>query len=91
MVQVKANAVRGLGNLARSIQFTKQLPVNGDPMDSIHSKTEYSSALGSKYHMKERSQSFQSSSGSFDWLDQMVQAFLSCVTTGNVKVCKICD
>ena len=86
MVQVKANAVRGLGNLARSIQFTKNVPVDGDPLDSMHSKIEYHGTQGFKDHIKERSQSGQSSSGSFDWLDQMVQAFLSCVTTGNVKV-----
>ncbi|KAH6806622.1 hypothetical protein C2S51_031453 [Perilla frutescens var. frutescens] len=80
--KVKANAVRGLGNLARSIRFTKKLPVRGDPLDSMHSKIEYRD----EDHMKERSQSFQTSSESFDWLEQMVQAFLSCVTTGNVKV-----
>ncbi|KAH6761631.1 ARM repeat superfamily protein [Perilla frutescens var. hirtella] len=80
--KVKANAVRGLGNLARSIRFTKKLPVRGDSLDSMHSKIEYRN----EDHMKERSQSFQTSSGSFDWLEQMVQAFLSCVTTGNVKV-----
>ncbi|XP_047960542.1 HEAT repeat-containing protein 6-like [Salvia hispanica] len=84
--KVKANAVRGLGNLARSIQFTKNVPVDGDPLDSMHSKIEYHGTQGFKDHIKERSQSGQSSSGSFDWLDQMVQAFLSCVTTGNVKV-----
>ncbi|XP_042031358.1 HEAT repeat-containing protein 6-like isoform X2 [Salvia splendens] len=84
--KVKANAVRGLGNLARSIQFTKHLPVDGDPLDSMHSKIKYHGTQGFKDHIKERSQSVRSSSGSFDWLDQMVQAFLSCVTTGNVKV-----
>lgn len=90
MLQVKANAVRGLGNLARSIQFIKQLPCNGDPPYSMHSKIEYHGRKGFKDHVKERSQSVQSSPGSFDWLDQMVQAFLSCVTTGNVKVSEIC-
>ncbi|XP_057781200.1 uncharacterized protein LOC130999628 isoform X4 [Salvia miltiorrhiza] len=84
--KVKANAVRGLGNLARSIKFTKQLPVNGDPLDFMHSKIESHGVQGFKDHMKERSQSVQSSSGSSVWLDQMVKAFLSCVTTGNVKV-----
>ncbi|XP_041991069.1 putative uncharacterized protein DDB_G0272456 isoform X2 [Salvia splendens] len=84
--KVKANAIRDLGNLARSIQFIKQLPSNGDPLYSMHSKIEYHGGKGFKDHVKERSQSVQSSPGSFDWLDQMVQAFLSCVTTGNVKV-----
>ncbi|KAI3460726.1 hypothetical protein Pfo_017389 [Paulownia fortunei] len=84
--KVKANAVRALGNLSRSIQFTSQPPVR-DPVDCIHFKIEYNGAKGSKGDMKERSDSFPSaSSGSFDWLEPMVQAFLSCVTTGNVKV-----
>lgn len=86
MVQVKANAVRGLGNLARSIQFTKQLPLHGDPLDPVHSKIGYHGAQGFKDRTKERSQSLQRSSGSSDWLEQMVQTFLSCITTGNVKV-----
>ncbi|XP_041993449.1 HEAT repeat-containing protein 6-like isoform X1 [Salvia splendens] len=84
--KVKANAVRGLGNLARSIQFIKQLPINGDPLYSMPSKIEYHGGKGFKDHVEKRSQSVRSSPGSFDWLDQMVQAFLSCVTTGNVKV-----
>lgn len=86
MVQVKANAVRGLGNLARSIKFTKQLPVHGDSLDSTNSKFEYPDTQGSKAHTKERSHLFPTSSGGSEWLEQMVQAFLSCVTTGNVKV-----
>ncbi|CAI9786719.1 unnamed protein product [Fraxinus pennsylvanica] len=41
----------------------------------------------SKDDLNERSDSFQSAySGNFHWLGKMVQAFLSCVTTGNVKV-----
>ncbi|XP_022870749.1 HEAT repeat-containing protein 6-like [Olea europaea var. sylvestris] len=41
----------------------------------------------SKDDLNERSDSFRSaSSGNFHWLGKMVQAFLSCVTTGNVKV-----
>lgn len=64
MVQVKANAVRGLGNLSRSIQIT----------------------IGPEDHTEEQLHALEASSRSFDWLEQMVQAFLSCVTTGNVKV-----
>ncbi|KAK6115494.1 hypothetical protein DH2020_007763 [Rehmannia glutinosa] len=81
--KVKANAVRALGNLSRCIQFTSQSPVLDDPLDHIHLKI----AKEPKGDVKERPDSFLSaSSGSFDWLEQMVQAFLSCVTTGNVKV-----
>ncbi|KAL8459743.1 hypothetical protein ACS0TY_037015 [Phlomoides rotata] len=84
--KVKANAVRGLGNLSRSIQITIGLPVRGDAVDCMHSKIEYCGAQGPKDHMEERLHSLEASSGSSDWLEQMVQAFLSCVTTGNVKV-----
>ncbi|GFP81254.1 heat repeat-containing protein 6 [Phtheirospermum japonicum] len=81
--KVKANAVRALGNLARCIQFTSQPLVLEDPVDQRHLKI----AKGSKGDVPERSDSNSSASlGSFDWLEQMVQAFLSCVTTGNVKV-----
>ncbi|KAK4433593.1 HEAT repeat-containing protein 6 [Sesamum alatum] len=80
--KVKANAVRALGNLSRFIKFTSQPLVHGDPVDDMH----YNGA-SSKDYMKERPDSFPSASlGSFDWLEQMVQTFLSCVTTGNVKV-----
>ncbi|KAL6526449.1 hypothetical protein OROGR_015539 [Orobanche gracilis] len=81
--KVKANAVRALGNLSRCIKFTSQPLVLDDPVDYIHLKV----AKGPEGDVKERSGSFSSaSSGNFDWLEQMVQAFLSCVTTGNVKV-----
>ncbi|KAL6571731.1 hypothetical protein OROHE_003374 [Orobanche hederae] len=81
--KVKANAVRALGNLSRCIKFTSQALVLDDPVDYIHVKV----AKRPEGDVKERSGSFSSaSSGSFDWLEQMVQAFLSCVTTGNVKV-----
>ncbi|KAG8381701.1 hypothetical protein BUALT_Bualt05G0000100 [Buddleja alternifolia] len=84
--KVKANAVRSLGNLSRFIQFTSPF-VPGDQVDFTHLKLECSGAKASKDDMKERSDSFPTPlSGSSDWLEQMVQAFLSCVTTGNVKV-----
>ncbi|KAL0391640.1 UNVERIFIED_CONTAM: Dynamin-2B [Sesamum radiatum] len=81
--KVKANAVRALGNLSRFIKFTSQPLVHGDSMDGMP----YDGAESSNDYMKERSDSFTSTSlGRFDWLEQMVQTFLSCVTTGNVKV-----
>ncbi|KAL8047011.1 hypothetical protein ABFX02_08G210700 [Erythranthe guttata] len=82
--KVKANAVRALGNLSKSVQFTSQQPVTDNPVDF---KIENNRAKESKGHMKEMSDSFPSASlGGFDWLGQMVHTFLSCVTTGNVKV-----
>ncbi|XP_011074984.1 HEAT repeat-containing protein 6 isoform X2 [Sesamum indicum] len=81
--KVKANAVRALGNLSRFIKFTSQPLVHGDPMDGMH----YNGVESSKDYMNERADSLPSASlGTFDWLEQMVQTFLSCVTTGNVKV-----
>lgn len=78
MMQVKANAVRALGNLSRFVQFTGQSCVGGD-----------AKACGrlQKDGIREMTDSFQSlSSANIDWLVKMVQTFLSCVSTGNVKV-----
>ncbi|KAL3641854.1 hypothetical protein CASFOL_012669 [Castilleja foliolosa] len=81
--KVKANAVRALGNLARCIKFTSRPLVLEDIADHIHLKI----AKGHKGDVPERSDSNSSATlESFDWLEQMVQTFLSCVTTGNVKV-----
>ncbi|PIN24648.1 hypothetical protein CDL12_02611 [Handroanthus impetiginosus] len=85
--KVKANAVRALGNLSRSIQFSSSPHLCGDPVDHSQLKIEHNGMKGYKDDTKERSRSSPSaSSRSLDWLEQMVQAFLSCVTTGNVKV-----
>ncbi|CAA0838457.1 ARM repeat superfamily protein [Striga hermonthica] len=79
--KVKANAVRAMGNLSRCIQFTSPPLVRDDPLDRIAIKNV------PKDDTEERSLSFGSAStGSLNWLEQMVQTFLSCVTTGNVKV-----
>ncbi|KAL2539022.1 ARM repeat superfamily protein [Forsythia ovata] len=85
--KVKANAVRALGNLARFVQFTNQLAAHGEPIDCVHSTVIDNGQILSKDDLNGRSDSFQSvSSGNFYWLGKMVQAFLSCMTTGNVKV-----
>lgn len=86
-MQVKANAVRALGNLARFVQFTNQLTARREPIDCMASTLIDDGQNLSKDDLNERSDSFRSaSSGNFHWLGKMVQAFLSCVTTGNVKV-----
>lgn len=85
--KVKANAVRALGNLARFVQFTNQPTAHREPIDSMTSTLIDDGQNLSKDDLNERSDSFQSAySGNFHWLGKMVQAFLSCVTTGNVKV-----
>ncbi|CAA2966828.1 HEAT repeat-containing 6 isoform X1 [Olea europaea subsp. europaea] len=85
--KVKANAVRALGNLARFVQFTNQLTARREPIDCMASTLIDDGQNLSKDDLNERSDSFRSaSSGNFHWLGKMVQAFLSCVTTGNVKV-----
>ncbi|XP_051138012.1 uncharacterized protein LOC127256192 isoform X2 [Andrographis paniculata] len=82
--KVKANAVRALGNLSRVIQFTKQPLHHGDPVDFQQTQN---GATVFKNDVRQSSDSLlMTSPTSFYWLEQMVQAFLSCVTTGNVKV-----
>ncbi|RWW10583.1 hypothetical protein GW17_00025868 [Ensete ventricosum] len=70
--QIKSNAVRALGNLSRFIRL------NNHSAESLP-RTDWfffiSSGSKSAFH------------GNAHWLERMVQAFVSCVTTGNVKVC----
>lgn len=87
VIKVKANAVRALGNLSRFIQFTSQPLAHGNPVDFMHCKIERTGTKVYKVDMRESSNSSPTISyGTFDWLEQMVQAFISCMKTGNVKV-----
>lgn len=84
--KIKANAVRALGNLSRFLQFASKLDSSNDEID--HMTLPISSLKNlSKDNIGENSLPFQpiTSKGSI-WLGKMVQAFISCVTTGNVKV-----
>jgi len=79
--KIKANAVRALGNLSRFVQFSSQSGVVEEPVDGV--------GLSLGIRQKEQSvlNSFQGAfSDDSRWLGRMVQAFLSCVATGNVKV-----
>ncbi|GER28444.1 ARM repeat superfamily protein [Striga asiatica] len=81
--KVKANAVRAMGNLSRCIRFTSPTLVHDDPLDHTHIAIKNVP----KDDTEERSVSFASASTrNLTCLEQMVQTFLSCVTTGNVKV-----
>ncbi|KZV33103.1 HEAT repeat-containing protein 6 [Dorcoceras hygrometricum] len=85
--KVKANAVRALGNLAKFIQFTSPCCMHGEHMDSLCSKLEFNGVKSPSDCLEEGCDSFhRASSENSEWLEKMVHAFLSCVTTGNVKV-----
>lgn len=73
--------MRALGNLSRFVQFSSQSGVVEEPVDGV--------GLSLGIRQKEQSvlNSFQGAfSDDSRWLGRMVQAFLSCVATGNVKV-----
>ncbi|XP_074286919.1 uncharacterized protein LOC141612106 [Silene latifolia] len=73
--KIKSNAVRALGNLSRVVPFNRFLePENREVRCSGTSK-EYTS-------VRENC----SSLGCMQLLERIVQTFLSCITTGNVKV-----
>ncbi|XP_073159356.1 uncharacterized protein [Henckelia pumila] len=85
--KVKANAVRALGNLARFIQFTGPHCMHCEPMDSLCSKLASNGIKPPGDYLEDRCDSFHpAASENCEWLEKMVHAFLSCVTTGNVKV-----
>ncbi|KAL7221934.1 hypothetical protein ACSBR1_023804 [Camellia fascicularis] len=93
--KIKANAVRALGNLSRFVQFTSQPGIFHEHVDVMGLSLISDSAeelpdrsdLNDKQKEKLALNSFQPASlEDSRWLGRMVQAFLSCVATGNVKV-----
>lgn len=70
--QIKSNAVRALGNISRSVKCTIELETTGDYGKGCQRDVSIS------YHPASLRDS--------RWLERVVQAFISCVTTGNVKV-----
>lgn len=90
MPQIKSNAVRALGNLSRVIRFSNPLeqgkcavtcPGTGK-MDNFSWKCTST---------QEDTARSTDSLGCVHLLEKIVQAFLSCITTGNVKVsCTVC-
>ena len=69
--QVRANVVRALGNLARFVNFSAESSGRSDYMGMGHRNSPYPRT---------------SQAPASQWLGTMVQTFVSCVTTGNVKV-----
>ena len=70
-LQVRANVVRALGNLARFVDFSAESSGWSDFMGMGHKNIVYPRG---------------SQASASQWLGTMVQTFVSCVTTGNVKV-----
>lgn len=85
--------MRALGNLSRFVNYTCLSGSHDKPMDRMrlsintNSNEESTSSNDMKGSHGNASNSFRPGSmGDLCWLDRMVQAFISCVTTGNVKV-----
>lgn len=85
--KIRSNAVRALGNLSRFVKYTNSSGVHDKPvgyLDSSSNKIEMISDSSSLQHTS--NYCYPTSLGDSHLLEKMVQAFLSCVTTGNVKV-----
>ncbi|XP_010251003.1 PREDICTED: HEAT repeat-containing protein 6 isoform X2 [Nelumbo nucifera] len=92
--KIKSNAVRALGSLSRFVNFShlssaKDEPVcMGSPLTTninelLHSSNDSKASHGSLPSGNLSDITYMQHN---QWLDTMVQAFLSCVATGNVKV-----
>ncbi|XP_055822666.1 uncharacterized protein LOC129891362 isoform X2 [Solanum dulcamara] len=85
--KVKANAVRALGNLSRVVRFSSQSFAYDRQADSmVVSSGGKPTGLSVSEDLGESQSLCNAYLESFKWLEKMVQAFISCVTTGNVKV-----
>ncbi|KAK2981971.1 hypothetical protein RJ640_019191 [Escallonia rubra] len=85
--KIKANGVRALGNLSRFLQLSSQSGFSDKPMEgmSLSLITGGTGKLSASRNGKNSHVQLPPLE-EYCWLDKMVQAFLSCVTTGNVKV-----
>ncbi|XVF12805.1 hypothetical protein REPUB_Repub08aG0151600 [Reevesia pubescens] len=91
--KIKSNAVRALGNLARFFRYTSSSCVHGKPVENkgFASTCNNVTMLPARSDLKAFdggaiNSSYPASLKVLHWLERMVQAFISCVTTGNVKV-----
>lgn len=93
--------MRALGNLSRFVKCTCLSGSFDKPMDHVglsrknNSDEVFTSSNEMEGSHENASSSFHPASiEDSHWLERMVQAFISCVTTGNVKVsyphCYIC-
>ncbi|XVE58219.1 hypothetical protein DITRI_Ditri04bG0152400 [Diplodiscus trichospermus] len=91
--KIKSNAVRALGNLARFVRYKSSSCAHDKP----EGNTRFSSTCNNTTMLPVRgnlkafnggaiNSSCSASLKDLDSLERMVQAFISCVTTGNVKV-----
>ncbi|XP_017973347.1 PREDICTED: HEAT repeat-containing protein 6 isoform X1 [Theobroma cacao] len=86
--KIKSNAVRALGNLARFVRYSSSSCVHNKPVVN----TGFSSTCNNVIMLSARSDpkavdgDDPASLKDLHRLESMVQAFISCVTTGNVKV-----
>lgn len=76
--KIKSNAVRALGNLSRFVRFASVPSAHNEAC----SKRSCPTLTTSNHNVKTPRDLL----GDPHWLSRMVQAFVSCVTTGNVKV-----
>lgn len=88
--KIKSNAVRALGNLSRSIKYTSDSDRTVDNKGSSLKSTKPEELPSSNYRAGSQQDvsisHHPASLGDSHWLEKVVQAFISCVTTGNVKV-----
>ncbi|XP_068305423.1 uncharacterized protein [Pyrus communis] len=88
--KIKSNAVRALGNLSRSIKYRSDsdriVDNNGMPIKSTKPDKISSSNYREGSQRDVSISCHPASLGDSRWLERVVQAFISCVTTGNVKV-----
>ncbi|CAN4112972.1 unnamed protein product [Withania somnifera] len=86
--KVKANAVRALGNLSRVVRFSSQSFSYDRQADPVIASSRGTLSKGSPIceDLRESRSPRNAPLENFKWLEKMVQAFISCVTTGNVKV-----
>ncbi|XP_039045292.1 HEAT repeat-containing protein 6 isoform X2 [Hibiscus syriacus] len=90
--KVKSNAVRALGNLARFVRYSSSPCVDKKPVSSTgYPSCDHVAMFPARSELNAFdgggiTSSCPASLKDFHWLERMVQAFISCVTTGNVKV-----
>ncbi|CAI9093329.1 OLC1v1028804C1 [Oldenlandia corymbosa var. corymbosa] len=87
--KVKANAVRALGNLSRFVPFSGPAGGCDETVNSSSSPLNNANIKSSSkpQDISGNSKSLHSATPKvLDWLGKTVQAFVSCITTGNVKV-----
>lgn len=80
--------MRALGNLSRVVRFSSQSFAYDRQADSmvVSSGGKPTKGLSVSEDLGESQSPCNAYLESFKWLEKMVQAFISCVTTGNVKV-----